>query len=389
MTAAGFPALLVQIAFTSVYNDTTPTWEDVTADVKSFSGSRGRPDERAVCEPGQYTIVLDNRSDNYNADNPSGDYYGYVRPNKRVRIGATVLSTYYPIFTGWTDDFVLSPDMTEATVTATDRFAMLANQKDTLNSRPDEAADVRITALLQHFGIGSGDRNINADTLAARTLSTHDYEDVFMLDALHNAAFGDGGLLFIEPYGKVCFQTVKYRQIGGATAARTSQARFGNDEDAATIRVEPDLAPKVARSLMANRVTITDCNSDEAVAEDTALQDAGDGIRELPLGDSLLLPTDAQDRVDDELALRKNPTVRYESMTVNLLSCTAGQQALVFERELSDRVTLALIPPGQTSGTERDQWIEGVGHQVQIAGEPSWTVAFPTSSAGDSATVIP
>jgi hypothetical protein len=391
VSAAGFPDLLVQIAFASAYNDTTPDWVDVTGYCQSLNGQRGRQDERSICEPGAYQMVLRNTDGIFNPDNSAGTYYGQLRPNKRVRIGATILSTYYPIFTGWTEAFHLSPDQQTCTVTAVDRFGLLSRQKDTLNSRPDEYADVRITALLQHFGIGSADRDINADALAARTLATHDYEDVFMLDALQNAAVGDGGLLFMDVWGLVNYQTVRFRQAGGGGAAMTSQATFCNDDPSMTgIPVQGDLTPKVDRSLMANRVTITDCNGDEAMAEDTALQAAGDGLMELELGDSLLLASDAQDRVDDELALRKNPIPRVEQMTVDVLACEDTQQALVLERELSDRITLAIIPPGLTSGTSRDQFVEGVGHDIQIVGDsPSWTATFRMSSTGDAAVEIP
>jgi hypothetical protein len=240
MTAAGFPTLFGLIAFTSVYNDTTPDWVDVIGYAQSLSGQRGRQDELSICEPGTYSMVLRNTDDRFNPDNASGPYYGQLRPNKRFRVGATVLGTDYPIFTGWTESFVLSPDQATCTVTAVDRFGLLSRQKDTFNSRPDEYADVRITALLQHFGIGSGDRDINADALAARTLATHDYDDVFMLDALHNAEVGDGGLLFMDVWGLVKYQTVRFRQPGGGGAAMTSQATFNNDDPTMTgIPVQP------------------------------------------------------------------------------------------------------------------------------------------------------
>lgn len=373
----------------SAYNDTTPDWVDFTGYCQSLSGDRGRPDELSVCEPGQYSMVFRNTDDLFNPDNPSGTYYGQLRPNKRVRIGATVLSTYYPIFTGWTESFTLSPDQQTCTVTAVDRFGLMARQKDTLNSRPDEYADVRITALLQHFGIGSADRSINADALAARSVAAHDYDDEWLLDALHNAEVSDGGLLFMDALGLVNYQTIRFRQPGGGGAAMYVQARFSNDDDPSSIPIEADVAPKLDRTLMANRVTITDCNGEEKVAEDTSLQDAGDGLMILDLGDSLLLSSDAQDRVDDELALRKNPIPRVETMSLNVLACEDWQQALVLERELSDRITLGIIPPGLSSGTERDQFVEGVAHDIQVVGEPSWTATFRMSSTGDAAVVIP
>jgi hypothetical protein len=391
VTAAGFPDLLVQIAFPSVYNDTTPDWVDFTGYVQSLSGERGRPDERSVCEPGSYSMVFRNTDGIFDPDNASGTYYGQLRPNKRVRIGATILSTYYPFFTGWTESFTLSPDQQTCTVTAVDRFGLMSRQKDTLNSRPDEYADVRITALLQHFGIGSADRNINPDALAARSVATHDSDDEWLLDALHNAEVSDGGLLFMDVWGLVNYQTVRYRQAGGGGAAMSVQATFCNDDASMTgIPIEADVAPRVDRTLMANRVTITDCNGEEKTAEDTALQDAGDGLMILDLGDSLLLSADADDRVADELALRKNPIPRVETMSVDVLSLAAADQALVFERELSDRITLSIIPPGLASGTSRDQFVEGVGHDVQIVGDsPSWKATFRMSATGDAPVVIP
>lgn len=382
------PTLEALIAFTSPYNDTTPDWEDVTGDVQAVEiDACGRPDERSNTEPGTLSLVLNNASGNYDPDNAGGAYAGYVRPLRRIRVGATANGTYYPMFTGYVDSFVGSPDGLRTTVTATDRFKLFARMKDTLNSRPDEEADVRITALLQHAGVGSGDRVINADAFAARNLATFDYENISLLQALQDAAFADGGMLFMNAYGYITFQTVKYRQIGGATRARTSQARFGND--ATAIRVEPDLDPRIDDTLMANRVTVTDCNGEVKTAEDTSLQTT-DGLLELDLGGTLLLSSDAQDRVDDELALRKNPTVRYDHATIDVLTQSAVDQEKVLARENSDRITLAVIPPNLTVGTARDQWIEKIAHSIQVTGDsPAWRATFSLSSAGDAVTVIP
>lgn len=386
----GFPTLLVQIAFTTAYNDTTPVWVDVTGYTESVSTKTGRPSELSNAEPGTVTVALNNTDGRFDPDNASGPYAGYVRPLRRIRIGATANGTYYPMFTGFVDSFVKTwpngADHSITTVTATDRFKLLARRFDTFNSRPDEFADVRITALLQHSGIGAADRIINAASLAARTVATYDYDGTNLLQELQDAAFADGGLLFMDGYGRIVFQTVKYRQIGGATRARTSQVRFGNDP--ISIPVESDLDPRVDDTLMANKVTVTDCNGEVQMAQDTALATT-DGPLDLDLGGTLLLTADAQDRVADMLALRKNPTVRYNSVSVNLLTLSAVNQEKVLARELSDRLTLAVIPPGLASGTARDQWIEGVAHDVTVTGDASWKTTFLLSSAGDAVTVIP
>lgn len=385
------PALLVQIAFTSDYNDTTPTWVDVTGDVESLEvDACGRADEREVPQAGTCTVVLKDPQGDYDADHAGSPYAGYLRPRRRIRVGATANGTYYPMFTGFVKSFRGSwaTGRRTCTVTAADRFDFLVRQTDTLNSRPDEDADVRITALLQHAGIGSGDRDINPDTFAARTIATIDYEDgTPLLGSLLDAAFWDGGMLFMDGWGIIRFQTVKYRQIGGATRARTSQARFGND--ATSIGAEADIDPQVGDSLMAAKVTITDCDGEPYFAEDTSLQGT-DGPLVLDLGGSMLLAADAQDRVNDMLALRKNPTSRYDHVTIDVLTLPAVDQEKVLARENSDRITIAIIPPELSSGTERDQWIEKVAHSVQVIGDsPKWEATFSVSSAGDAVTVIP
>jgi hypothetical protein len=390
MTAAGFPNLLVQIAFTTAYNDTTPTWVDVSQYVRGFSTQRGRPNEFSLCEPGTLSLELRNDDLRFDPENTSGPYYGYIRPMRRVRVGATVSSTYYSIFTGFVDAFSQgweNGSRCVTTVTATDRFKILARQTDpTLNSRPDEYADVRLTALLQHAGIGSADRSINPETLTARSVATHDYDGENLLQALQDIALADGGMLYMTALGLVRYQTVTYRQIGGATRARTSQARFGND--ATAIPVDATITRAVDDSLMANKVTVTDGNGEVQTAEDTTAR-GDDGLLELDLGSTLLLTSDAADRVADLLALRKNPTPRFATMPVDLLTQTTADQATVLGLDFSDRLTLAIIPPGHTTGAARDQWVESIAHDVQIVGDPSWRVSFGLSSAGDAAVAIP
>lgn len=392
MTAAGFPTVLLQIAFTTPYSTLTPTWVDVTAYGKSFSASRGRPGMYSPSQPGEASMVLRNTDNRFAADNSSGPYYGYIRPQRRMRIVADVSGTPYPLFTGYAGKFPRSLDgAPTCTVSGIDRFKILAKQRST-GSYADESAEDRLVNLLSTSGPSGGailnslEYDINPSGLATRSVATYDYDDFNALQALQDIENADGGLLFVNGSGVLTYQSVKDRQAGGATRSTTSQARFGND--ATSIRIEPDVQPQPDESLMANLITVTDCNGEVATAQDTTQQGI-DGILDADLGGTLLLTSDAQDRVDDDLALRKDPTERYERITVDLLACDLTEQATVLGLELSDRITVAIIPPGLTSGTARDQWIEGISHDVQISGDPKWTVTLLLSSCNGSATVIP
>lgn len=388
MTAAGFPDTLVQCAFGSDYTDTTPTWVDLSGFASGFETVIGREPAESSCDPGTARVQVDNTDGEFDPDNASGTYYGQIRPLRRFRIVVTVSGTPYALFTGYTDAWRRTweggADASTTEVTATDRFKLLARGKGITTSRVAEDASDRLVALFAALGIGSVDYLIN--TGASRALVATPYQDENPLQALQDVERSDGGLFYVNGSGVLEYQPVTFRQIGGATRARTSQATFGNDDDPDTIPIEDDVSPAVDDDQMANRVLVTDGAGTVHVQEDTALQDS-DGLLELDLGSTLLDPADAPDRAGDVLNLLKNPTPRYDRISVDLLTLTAAQQATVLGLTLSDRVTVAIIPPGQTAGTARDQWIEKIEHDV-VMGE-SWVVTFALSSAGDTATVIP
>lgn len=381
--------MLMQVAFTSQATDTTPTWVDLSSRYGGGRVARGRSSEITVFNPGEMQARLDNIDGNLDPDNAGSTWAGYIRPNRQCRLTATVSSTPYVLFTGFADSWQRTwPGGGTDSVTAlaaTDRFKTLARKTVTYTGAA-EAADVRVAGLLAAAGVSSSDRIINVDTYAARALVAYTYTAENALQAAQDAARADGGQLFVNGTGSFVLQTVKFRQIGGNTRARTSQARFGND--ATAIPVEDDLDPTVDDTLMANRVLCGDGTSAGTVhvAQDTTAQ-AEDDVLELDLGSTLLAATDAADRAADVLALRKNPTPRYDSLTVNLLTLSTAEQQTVLGLEISDRITVAVIPPGQSSGTARDQWVESIEHQIEMG--KSWTVTFGLSSAGDAVTVIP
>lgn len=387
------PDILVQCSFVSDYTDTTPTWEDITGYVLGFSRiRRGRDDAESSCDPGVLEgLLLDNSEGTFDPDNASGPYYGYLRPMRRIRVTSTVGGTPYVRFTGYSGDWiqVWDGDYSVTSVDAWDRSSVLATAEGITLSTAAEDADARLVALLDEAGVSSLDYNINPDTFATRALVAHPYQDENPLQALQDVERSDGGLLFVNGSGSYEYQAVTYRQIGGSTRARTSQVRFGNDDDLITgkITVKSDLSRGVQRASMANVVKVTDGAGTVHTTQDATLRDS-DGPLVLNLGATLLDPADAPDRIGDVLNLRKNPTQRYPSVTVELfeLDDTSDTQD-VLGLELSDRATVAVIPAGLSEGTERDQWIESIEDSYTPAA--NYTITFGLSSAGDSVTVIP
>ena len=150
-----------------------------------------------------------------------------------------------------------------------------------------------------------------------------------------------------------------------------------------SIPAEADIEPRIDENLMANYVSVTDCNGEVKFAED-ATAEGLDSILDADLGGTLLLASDAQDRVNDELALRKSPSERFERVTVNLLACTTAEQATVLGLEISDRVTIAIIQAGlaatgNTRSTGRDDGARTAATSTRGSTSPR-SGRFPRSS---------
>ena len=384
-----FPyAVQVLIAFTSPPLAATATWTDVTADVLAFTTSRGRSDETSVIQPGTASVVLDNTSGAYDRDSGHANS-PYIRPMRRLRVlaQATSSSALLPIWDGfvdsWTRTWPGGSNFSMTTVEATDRFKVLSRRTFSA-ARAEEFAATRVEAILENGGspiISSISRSINPGGYATRTVVAYDYAESNVLTALNDLALSDGGAMFMAGDGVFVFQGTRYRTDN--IKATASNGTFGNT--ATAIPVESDLTPTVSDDIMANRVTVTCGDGSVDVAEDTAAQ-AEDGLIELDIGNTLLRALDGPDRAADVLLLRKDPRPRFPSLTVD---CTTSDAAMTqaLEREISDRITIALVPPGAASGYSRDQYIEAIEHDVSVT-ERTWRTTFSVSGGYGGATAL-
>lgn len=104
-STATAPESFVDIAWTTDPLNNTPAWEDLTADVRAASSSRGRSYEYDRVEAGTFNLTVSNRDSNYNPDNVSGDHYPNVKPTRRARWRATWAGITYPIVQAFTEGF--------------------------------------------------------------------------------------------------------------------------------------------------------------------------------------------------------------------------------------------------------------------------------------------
>ena len=100
--------------------------------LRDFKSKRGRQRllrSQSQFQAGTLNATLDNRDRRFDPTNTAGPYYPNVQPEKVIQIGATWAGTYYPIWTGFVDDWPqVWPGFSEGNVplVATDLFKALS-----------------------------------------------------------------------------------------------------------------------------------------------------------------------------------------------------------------------------------------------------------------------
>lgn len=144
------PVLKVEIAFDSDPMDDTPTWTDVTADVRDMPGVQitrggpgqaGQPDNAGMC-----TFTLSNRARLYDPTYAAGTYYGKLRARKQVRVTCTHSATTYPMFYGFVTGFPVTGAAmgkdSVVEVTAYDALSVLAGSRLSSDPLADYVASI-------------------------------------------------------------------------------------------------------------------------------------------------------------------------------------------------------------------------------------------------------
>lgn len=186
-------------------------WTDVSAHLRGWSVDRGKNSGLDAFRDGQATVVLDNRSGDYDPSNTSSPYYvggvTQVEPMRRLRISATWASVVYPLFEGFIAEWILgytNPDDAIVTIPCTDGFSVLSNFDGTEQAAAgaSELSGARITRILDNAGWPDGDRDIDAGltTLQATTLAQN------ALTELKLVADTEQGWLFVSADGLVTFR---------------------------------------------------------------------------------------------------------------------------------------------------------------------------------------
>lgn len=107
----------------------SPVWSDITGQVLGLTIKRGRSTQLDKFQAGGCQVTLDNSDRRFDPEYSAGSYYGYVLPNRRIRVRAQWNGTDYFLFDGFVDEWpqeYMPPEMASTTITCTDAFGIFA-----------------------------------------------------------------------------------------------------------------------------------------------------------------------------------------------------------------------------------------------------------------------
>tara|TARA_A100001011_G_scaffold397722_1_gene499677 strand:+ start:95 stop:1360 length:1266 start_codon:yes stop_codon:yes gene_type:complete len=397
--------LTLEIAFDSNPLDTSPSFTDISAFVRSFDVKRGRNNELGQFPAGTLQVVLSNADNRFNPTNTSSPYFDSsagktkIQPLKRIRVKAVYDSSSYTIFEGFLDTIPVQypANGSDSTVilTATDAFRLF--QQSTIQGRgfrvglsgfsevgqstrlgmtfTNELSSARVSKILDAFGFPSDRRDVQTGTLQVGTQQITDN----VLSALQECETAENAQFFISADGKATFRNRDYRLSN--TKAINVQSTFSNDGSN---------LPYVDVGLSFDDQEIV--NIYEWTREGGTTQYIADTDSVLNYGafDNAqttinISDTNVASLIAQKVAETSQPIVRFNNLVVNPRENTLlWTQAL--GREFGDRIKVKVVNPDGSS-LEDEVLIESIQHSV-IASSQTWRWSVTLSPAGSSAWIL-
>lgn len=378
-----FPTFTLEVAFVTAPLANTPTWVDVTADLKSVSVRRGRQRELDTFDAGTATFVLDNQARKYDPTYTAGAYYGYLLPMRKVRLSALVGATTYYLFTGYVTGWAPvweSAFTADCRVDAVDGFDIAAGALISATTRTSELSGARVGWVLDTISWPAADRDLDTgqSTITALTVTAGDEPQA--LSHLLDVGDSELGAVFVKGNGYFAFFD-RHRVL--KSPYTTSLATFGDTSDS-DIPYE-QLQPSYDRDLIRNDVKVTPVGGATQTASDSASQ-AEYGIRSQSRSPLISSESEALSQAQFIVGGHGEPALRFESLMFEPLD-SSTYWALAAGLEVWDRVTVKRTPPGGGTAISQDCLIEGIEHRGTPDGA-RWETTYRLSPANTTAYLV-
>jgi hypothetical protein len=381
--------LTVEAAFGSVPLDTTPTWTDISAYVRTLRTDRGRGHSLDRVTAGRGSLLLDNTSGRFDPTYTSGPYYPNVQPMTPLRI-----SVAYTVSDGMKLDTAgrgLGNPLQVGTAPQFTGYAESWNQ-----TWPGDGVDAEVVVsltdgmklwnLFRTSGIPYGPDNTRSrieemltdhgwpaewiDAYAGvREASVTDSDDQPVLSDLQLVEGTEGGMLYVQPDGQAMFQHRNYR------ASLAAGVTFG--DGAGEYPYTPATTIDLDDHQIWNEVRVTSKDGVSASASD-ATSISNFGHRVLTYNETLHTTGTAATAHAQSMRDRyKTPVPRLARITIHPQRSPAQLWPVVLSYDLSKKLVVKRRPPAGNLIT-LNCYIEGVTHEAD-ATTRQWVTAWRLS----------
>lgn len=366
------PVPTVEIAFGANWDDTSPTWVDVTADLLAVGFDRRFSWETGLYSGGQCAVTLTDTEGTYDPFNTAGAYYGNFVPGMQVRVTEAHSATTYTLWRGFVSTFerAWSPlGSAQMVFTCRDGWARLAAS----NAPPDgdqQLTSERVSAILDAVGWPASLRAIDTGlvTMPAETIPA-----TSTVTLLGQCVTAETGACYIDRQGQVTFDA---KDAITSTRQTVDQATLSNVAgDSSVIRYWPPAA-QWDDSQVVNSATVTRygaTSTEVTYVDTTSIGRYGYQARTYSAV-RVLDQTEAESLAQYIVDSRAYMLAQMPPVTFDVLSDTSTEHEHLCARDLRDRVRWKFAPPDGTTTIDKDFLITGVS-QRWSQGAP-WEVTW-------------
>jgi len=310
------------------------TWTSIpTTDIRAISIRRGRTREDQANQPGSLTLTLDNRSYNYDPDNPSSTFiwngYSILSAGMGVRVSATWSGTTYVIYRGYLEQLDVDETLDPvATFQFTDALAWIGrlNVAQISSSYSGDTTATRVGRILDAVGWDASLRNLTGSrTMQPTTMGSS------ALSLSEQAARCEFGRFYADRQGKLVLLPYE--------STFTTPNRISLSDTRATGTIEYDnIATNPGAKYLVNTITIQQTSSLSQTYADT-VSIARYGVFAKSYDAPLLVDADAYTLatiIGDRFDL---PKTRVDSVEFDALG-VGDQWVQLLQTDLGDNVSV-------------------------------------------------
>ena len=312
---------------------------DLSSQARQIKINRGRNIMRDTYEAGTCTVRVIDQNGDFNPQNPSSPYFGYLTPLRKIRIAATTPTTQAFLFSGYVDSYKYSyptgQELGYVDIHCSDAFRLfsMANVSTVTDATAGQTTGTRIDKILDQVDFPSSMRIIDA---GSTTVQVDPGTIRSSLLAIQVAEFTEQGSFFVRAGGEVEFKD--RADVVGSLA--TAPIEFNQT----TGIPYADLKFAFDDKLIINSATMKRIDGATVTASDV------DSIAKyFPHGmnvENLIAQTDAQvqDIADIYVATRKETTIRIDAMTIDLLDVNVPTDTII-NLDYFDNVEITNVQP--------------------------------------------